>query len=353
MSTETTIETNVSVTTAVVAAATDSTGPYVYLVFLCILIVSITVSNSLVLIAVNRYHSLQTVTNQYVISLSVADLLVGIGLVCWLIMDMVSWYAQWQPPDYICFFRTGLALVTIVVSMLNVLAIAVDRYVAIIYPFVYNTHMTYRVANTVIAGLWTYAILLFAIPAGLSADRDAGCHFESFVNKYHILAYCIHYIITFVVMLCLYSKIFAVSWHQMREIQRLRISAPAGDGRRDHHDLASLKQTMRTVRVFLMVFGILFTCLTPFYVLYTMLAFTELNVESGPTYMFNLTQTADALLFANSTMNPFIYAWKYREFKVAFKKLLGCYRFDGYSSNSYTFRESTYTNRNGAHEGAA
>lgn len=327
-------------------AVTGSTGPYIYLVFLCVIIVSIFVSNSLVLLAVYRYHNLQTVTNQYVISLSAADLLVGLGLLCWLIMDMASWYAQWQQPQYICYFRTGLALVTIVVSMLNVLAIAVDRYVAIIYPFRYNTHMTYRVANTVIAGLWTYAILLFAIPAAFSANREAGCHFESFVNKYHILTYCMHYIVTFVIMLCLYSKIFAVSWRQMKEIQRLRVDFTA-EGR-SQHDLASLKQTMRTVRVFLMVFGILFMCLTPFYVLYTSLAFTEFDMESAPNWWLNLTQpAADALLFANSTMNPFIYAWKYQEFKMAFKKLLGCHRFSAYSSNAFNISETTYVNRNG------
>lgn len=218
-----------------------------------------------------------------------------------------------------CFLRTGVVDITLVASVTNLLGITVDRFVAVIYPLHYPALLTSRSANIFICLTWLWAIAFTFIPMILWHNGDGdSCLIESFINKYHWLAQCIHYFVILLIMIVLYGKIFQVALRQQKRILECE--------RRESMlslEAAQVQQAMRTVKVFLLVFGALTVCLTPFYVIYTYLAMNGL--KSTDRQHLTWTGFADILVFANSTVNPIIYAWKFKDFQTALRRIF-CFR---------------------------
>lgn len=301
-----------------------SVADKIYLTMIGSLIVCIVLSNSLVVISVKSFVPLKTTCNRFVLNLAAADITVALGVTIMCIWDATGLSQnEGSYRHYVCFLRIGAPIVTTAVSIFSCLGIAVDRYIAVLYPLRYNALMTMSLATKLTTGIWVYAILLYGVPAPFVSNFDAICYFEAFLNKFHILVLEIHYIVVLVIMLVLYSYVTRVAWRQAK-----LISAHQQAFQMETHDTEQVARVMRTVKVFVLVIGILFVCVTPANTFYTVLAFRGEN--SGLPQYHRFAICFDLLLFGNSTMNPIIYAFKYKEFRIAFKRLLRfwnkCYR---------------------------
>lgn len=118
--------------------------------------------NSLTCIVILRHRVMQTRTNYYLLSLAVSDLLV-------LLLGMpLELYEMWQNYPYLlgeggCYFRTFLFETVCFASILNVTALSVERYVAVVHPLKVK-HMTTRAhVKRVILMLWVVSMLC-AVP---------------------------------------------------------------------------------------------------------------------------------------------------------------------------------------------
>ncbi len=93
--------------------------------------------NAIVLAALHQKKSLHTVTNCIIASLAVADMLVGIGI------PVVMLPLFGLPHEYYsCLFVNSLIVILTGVSMLHLLAVAVERFIAIKFPFWYHANFT-------------------------------------------------------------------------------------------------------------------------------------------------------------------------------------------------------------------
>lgn len=91
-------------------------------------------------IGLNRRIS-RVVSNQFILSLAISDLFVGLVL-----PYHMMFYIR---PDFgrvrnLCLARLALVSLACIASVLNIIGIAVDRFVAVIYPLHYNKLMTKR-----------------------------------------------------------------------------------------------------------------------------------------------------------------------------------------------------------------
>lgn len=92
--------------------------------------------------AFKRERKLRRRTNYYIISLAVADLLVGlIGIPC-AILASVGLPKQF----YACLFSVSLLVVLCTISIFSLVAVSVDRYWAILYPMSYSRNVTSKFA---------------------------------------------------------------------------------------------------------------------------------------------------------------------------------------------------------------
>lgn len=123
----------------------------------------ILVGNSMVIIAVVLFKKLRrTVSNLFILSLAVADLLVAIVVLPFSTVNEVLGY--WIFGDIVCNMWLLADIAVSTASILHLCAISVDRYIAICYPLRYHQLMTRRRSRIICLCMWLLAIII-SIPA--------------------------------------------------------------------------------------------------------------------------------------------------------------------------------------------
>ncbi|KAK6298055.1 hypothetical protein J4Q44_G00311100 [Coregonus suidteri] len=134
--------------------------------FLSLLILSTLLGNILVCAAVTKCRHLRSkVTNFFVISLAVSDLLVAVLVMPW---KAVTEVAGFWPFGSFCDTWVAFDIMCSTASILNLCVISVDRYWAISSPFRYERKMTPKVAFVMISVAWTLSVLISFIPVQLN-----------------------------------------------------------------------------------------------------------------------------------------------------------------------------------------
>uniref|UniRef100_A0A672Z6W3 G-protein coupled receptors family 1 profile domain-containing protein n=1 Tax=Sphaeramia orbicularis TaxID=375764 RepID=A0A672Z6W3_9TELE len=147
---------------------------YLALVLGVPLILVIILGNVLVCLSVLTERSLKTATNYFIISLAVADLLLAV-LVLPLYVYSEFLGGIWTLNTYICDALMTMDVMLCTASILNLCAISVDRYIAVVVPLKYNRNQFSVRQLALIAATW---VLSFGVASpvifGLNQvpDRD-------------------------------------------------------------------------------------------------------------------------------------------------------------------------------------
>uniref|UniRef100_A0A8C1XXQ3 5-hydroxytryptamine receptor 2A n=1 Tax=Cyprinus carpio TaxID=7962 RepID=A0A8C1XXQ3_CYPCA len=129
------------------------------LLILVVVIITVT-GNILVILAVNLERKLQNATNYFLMSLAVADMLLGL-LVMPVSMVTIVYGYSWPLPASLCPMWIYLDVLFSTASIMHLCAISLDRYVAIRNPIRHNRSNSRSRARAKITAVWT-------ISAGIS-----------------------------------------------------------------------------------------------------------------------------------------------------------------------------------------
>lgn len=100
------------------------------------------VGNAMVICVFQRERRLRRRTNYYIVSLALADLLVGLLGIPFAILASVG-----LPKNlYACLFTVSLLVVLCTISIFCLVAVSVDRYWAILYPLAYSKNVRTKTA---------------------------------------------------------------------------------------------------------------------------------------------------------------------------------------------------------------
>ncbi|XP_016838610.1 orexin receptor type 1 isoform X1 [Nasonia vitripennis] len=117
-------------------------------------------ANILVIIVVFKYQYMRSVTNYFVVNLSVADLLVTIICMPMAVSQAVS--IIWVYGELMCKLFFYLQGVAVAASVFTITAMSIDRYLAIRSPIAFRRVFNRKSTIIVIAGLWIVALSIFA-----------------------------------------------------------------------------------------------------------------------------------------------------------------------------------------------
>ncbi|KAI1903030.1 hypothetical protein AGOR_G00022970 [Albula goreensis] len=322
--------------------------------FLSLLILTTLLGNTLVCAAVTKFRHLRSkVTNFFVISLAISDLLVAILVMPWkAAMEIMGFW----PFGSFCNVWVAFDIMCSTASILNLCVISVDRYWAISSPFRYERKMTPKVAFVMISVAWTLSVLISFIPvqldwhkaqtAGYSkvngTDMDPppdNC--DSSLNRtYAISSSLISFYIPVAIMIVTYTRIYRIAQKQIRRISALERAAESAKNR--HSSMGnssnmdsessfkmSFKRETKVLKTLSVIMGVFVCCWLPFFILNCMVPFCEQTEPSGNIDFPCISSTTfDVFVWfgwANSSLNPIIYAFN-ADFRKAFSILLGCHR---------------------------
>ncbi|XP_067405789.1 5-hydroxytryptamine receptor 2C [Emydura macquarii macquarii] len=125
---------------------------------LILVIILLTIGgNILVIMAVSLEKKLQNATNYFLMSLAVADMLVGILVMPVSLITILYDYA-WPLPKQLCPMWISLDVLFSTASIMHLCAISLDRYVAIRNPIEHSRFNSRTKAIMKIAAVWTISI---------------------------------------------------------------------------------------------------------------------------------------------------------------------------------------------------
>ncbi|XP_020373191.2 D(1) dopamine receptor-like [Rhincodon typus] len=333
------------------AAEQDSSFRVLTGCFLSLLILSTLLGNTLVCVAVIRFRHLRTkVTNFFVISLAVSDLLVAVLVMPW---KAVSEIAGFWPFGPFCNVWVAFDIMCSTASILNLCVISVDRYWAISSPFRYERKMTPKVAFVMISAAWSLSLLISFIPVqldwhkarapnglhGNASSQRLGDNCDSSLNRtYAISSSLISFYIPVAIMIVTYTRIYRIAQKQIRRISALeraavhakncqsnRSSASTTDIQSESSFKLSFKRETKVLKTLSVIMGVFVCCWLPFFILNCMVPFCESHASPPPLPCVS-GSTFDVFVWfgwANSSLNPIIYAFN-ADFRKAFSTLLGC-----------------------------
>ncbi|XP_055596703.1 probable G-protein coupled receptor No18 [Uranotaenia lowii] len=181
-------------------------------VLFCTLIVITIIGNTLVILSVATTRRLRTVTNCFVMSLAVADWLVGIFVMPPAVMLFVV--DKWQLGSILCDIWISLDVLLCTASILSLCAISVDRYLAVTQPLTYSKRRrSKRLALLMIFIVWLVALAITCPPFLGWYDQQGRERNECQYNQnkgYVVFSAMGSFFIPMSVMLYVYSKICCV-----------------------------------------------------------------------------------------------------------------------------------------------
>uniref|UniRef100_A0A8C9XE61 G-protein coupled receptors family 1 profile domain-containing protein n=1 Tax=Sander lucioperca TaxID=283035 RepID=A0A8C9XE61_SANLU len=286
---------------------------------LSLLIVSTLLGNTLVCAAVVRFRHLRSkVTNFFVISLAVSDLLVAVLVMPWEAITEVT--GTWLFGRF-CGVWIAFDIMCSTASILHLCIISVDRYWAIASPFKYEQKMTQRVAFVMIGVAWLLSILISFIPVQLNwhqveEEVDVMSCVANLNKTYAISSSLISFYIPVVIMIATYTRIFRIAQIQIRRITSLERAHPRPN---DEASLkSSFKKETKVLKTLSIIMGVFVFCWLPFFVLNCAVPFCDPPCISDTTFTVFVW-----FGWANSSLNPVIYAFN-ADFRRAFATILGC-----------------------------
>lgn len=293
---------------------------YGYIVITALLTPSVLTFSTLVIVVIGQFKRLQTPTNFFIASLASADILVGL-------ITPVFTTSLLLPADLnhelMCSIPSRLLILACGASILSLVAVAFDRYIALTNSLEYVQIMTKKKTYGVIASAWLYSALVVSIPTALTENPSVqtNCGFGQFHPRVHLLFASMLFFPACVLIFFCYYKIFTIAKHQSRAIYDQEQSvANAIHMRYVNRDCKYAK----TLAVLILVFIVFWF---PFQFTLLMIALTDIQVSD---------EVLNYLLYIaafNSLMNPWLYAYKNTHIRSAFRKIS--------SSVSTAFRQTT------------
>ena len=257
-----------------------------------------TIGNVLVIGTVCTNPSLKIISNFWLVSMAVADLMVTA-----LAQPMFSVFLGLQVKSE-CHegvsqaFRL-IANMSCSASVLHLCLISIDRCLVILRPHDFRTFRTKKRFKIALAIAWTLPIVYGILR--LTVSKKGTSYFT-------VIAVGICYLI---IISCYSLIILKVRKQGTATLKRLR-----GQSRRSASSGSSEHMVERRVTVTIAIVVVIFTvCWFP--LLYLRSAFAEDNF--GVAYNW-----ARTLALSNSSMNPWIYCFRIAEFRDAYRRLMKC-----------------------------
>ena len=249
--------------------------------------------------AIRKTSSLPKTLKTLLLSLAVSDVAVGLVNQPFYTSILIKLIQQSNPG---CNTYKVFHIITYLFSLasfLGVVAVSVDRFLAIHLHLRYQELVTHKRVVSVVISIWVISAFLA---------------FSIFAVSRHLYSYIMVILVVLgaILLTIVYIRIYLVVRQHKNQIQVLQVQQVA------HADqLANLSSLIKSTVGIFYVYVVFLVCYLPY--LISLIA-TKMNGPSNVLkgcFVFSLT-----LVFLNSSLNPVIYSWKMRHIRHAVINIL-------------------------------
>lgn len=268
----------------------------IFIIICCIIILE----NILVLIAVLRNKKFHSAMFFFIGNLAFSDLLTGCAYIANILLSGRMTFTL-TPVSW--FIREGTAFTTLAASVFSLLAIAIERHVAITKVKVYSSDRNCRMI-LLIGACWVISMVIGGLPI-IGWNCIGNLDECSFVFPLYAKKYIL-FVVTIFTAILLSIVIFYVRIYCVVKSSHAEIAAP---------------QTLALLKTVTIVLGVFIICWLP--------AFTILLMDvSCKRKSCSILYKADyffGLATLNSALNPIIYTLRSKEMRREFLRVLCCW----------------------------
>lgn len=246
--------------------------------------------NVLVLTVVARNRQLHTVTNIFISSLALADL-----LVCIVAQPMNAVFLYGLPPNPVYgMTRKAFSYVSMLASISNMAVLTIDRYIAIASPMQYHHKANFKSAFIQLCLIWVISLGM-GIPSGIIQSVQR-------ITKYYTLALV-------AIIVPIYIRIYLIARRQALIIARQTEHIEKDPKKKSDRENIAAKTIGSVLAVFIF-------CWLPLIVIPMIFRYSTDN-----RIVRRALKWAQSVALCSSAVNPVIYSLKTQIFKKEVKKL--------------------------------
>ncbi|XP_063148189.1 histamine H2 receptor [Candoia aspera] len=290
---------------------------------LTVLIVVTVCGNVMVCLAVYFNRRLRSLTNCFIVSLAFTDLLLGLLVLPFSAIYEISSH-KWLLNTTFCNVYISLDVMLCTASILNLFMISLDRYYAITAPLRYNTVVTRLRVVVAMILIWVVSLMVSFLPIHLGWNTNdttiqnqiltngkQECKLE--VNAMYVLVDgLLTFYLPLIIMCITYYRIFKIAREQAKRINHSTCCKTV------RNTLPTVKEHKATVTL-AAVMGAFIICWFPYFTVFTYRGVKGAVCDPLLTIVMWLG-------YANSALNPILYAALNRDFRTAYQRLLKCRR---------------------------
>uniref|UniRef100_A0A8C9R8P0 Neuromedin U receptor 3 n=1 Tax=Scleropages formosus TaxID=113540 RepID=A0A8C9R8P0_SCLFO len=301
--------------------------------------------NLLTCAVIAKHRKMQTPTNFYLFSLAVSDLLV-------LIFGMpLETYELWQNYPFPfgeggCYFKIFLFETVCFASVLNVTALSVERYIAVVHPLKTRYAMTNKHACRVITSVWTISLVcaipntslhgIFYLYLPEKVAESATCILLKPLWIYRLVIQITTVLFYFVPMAVI-SVLYLVICRRLGREKKLPEAkvdknCNSGSSWKIHLESNRRRQVTKMLTVVVIVFAI---CWAPFHLDRLLWSSITQWTDTMHTVYQYVHILSGALFYLSSAVNPIIYSLLSSRFREHFHELM-CRKTKGGSSPPFS-----------------
>ncbi|KAL9957381.1 hypothetical protein ACROYT_G039012 [Oculina patagonica] len=295
----------------------DSAAAVIGITVLTILFIADIVGNSLVCAIIKRNRDMRSPINYLLLSLAVADILFATFIAPNVFFIHLSFahHPDGMTGTVLCILLTNgnVAWVGATSSIVNLAAIAIERYYVVMYPHDNKGKFTKGKLKVIIPGVWIFSLLL-NIPGALVSKFDKesnSCVFswpEKWMGQAVIVAWETTVVLTMALMIVLYSRVVYNLWFKRNDNSQQLTFQQQG----------VLKVRKRVTLMVVAVSVIFVICWGTDVVVYVIKDIISYNIGPVPVAI------ANTMSVLNSAVNPFVYALFNQQFREKIKSMLCC-----------------------------
>ncbi|KAM7326501.1 hypothetical protein ACRRTK_014979 [Alexandromys fortis] len=296
---------------------------YFLIFFLCM------VGNTVVCFIVIRNKHMHTVTNFFILNLAISDLLVGIFCMPITLLDNII--AGWPFGSSMCKISGLVQGISVSASVFTLVAIAVDRFRCVIYPF--KPKLTVKTAFVTVVIIWGLAIIIMSPSAvmlhvqeekyyriRLGSDNETSTVYwcreewpkQEMRRIYTTVLFATIYLAPLSLIVVMYARIGA----------SLFKTSARGPGKQRQEPWHVSKKKQKVIKMLLTVALLFILSWLPLWTLMMLSDYADLSPNRLRVINIYVYPFAHWLAFCNSSVNPIIYGFFNENFRSGFQDAL-------------------------------